>query len=228
MKTCETSFLKRYYEKNYHKLELYKNNNLILDVFFREYWNNFKSMNLTEMKKLFSDLAYIINEGRNFKDSKPDDNEDNSENIKNMRNTYLDNKLLSIANAKKSGEINVYFNVIKFKDYNGGYEEFCGVKILHYLFYGTSLYEIYTNIIQFLYYTFNEEFNRYLNEYLDEDNIFSKNVINFRTPVKLMDTDIYFESDLGFQEMLDMLNKLVENVFGNCELKILSLNRIRA
>lgn len=144
----------------------------------------------------------------------------------NFKNTHIENAIINASKLSNKSEVKVYFKNIPAKEYSLGYQNFCGIKINNFVFYNPSLFDLYPNIIDYLFIEYRCEFEKcILNESIN--NIFiSDNENIFEKSKPIIKSNLYLNLNLSFDEMITSLDRITEFMF-KTPLKVLTLCSIK-
>lgn len=141
------------------------------------------------------------------------------------KNDEIENIILSAANLSKNSEVKVYFKNIPADEYDLGYKKFCGIKVEDLVFYNPSLFDLYPKFINFIFSKINFEEKFFENEF--SEIYFSKNKKDFKKSKPLLNTNLFINLDISFNEMLKILDKITNSIYNKKVLKILTLCYIK-
>lgn len=152
----------------------------------------------------------------------------NQDNIKqDFKNEEIENIIISAAKLSNKSEVKVYFKNIPATEYNLGYEKFCGVKINDLVFYSPSLFNLYPNIINFLYINNKDIFLEKISSNKLNNNYFSFNEHNLSKSKQIMDSNLYLNLNISFDEIIKNLDMITELIYKKKVLKILIMSSIK-
>lgn len=144
-----------------------------------------------------------------------------------FKNHEIENVILSAAKLNTNSEVKVFFKNIPANKYNLGYKKFCGAKINNLVFYNPSLFNLYPKLLDFISMENNLKLiNAIENLYLDNYN-FSNTPNHFNNYKNILNTKIYMNLDLSFEEIIKILDNITEFIFGDKVLKILVISSIK-
>lgn len=145
---------------------------------------------------------------------------------KTYKNNEIENMILSAAKLSKTSEVRVYFKNIPADEYTLGYRKFCGVRINDLVFYNPSLFDLYPKLIDFIYLKHPTNFinaisKKQINVYFSNDqNQFEKSKL-------ITNTNIHVNLNISFDEMIKVLDIIVELIYNDKVLKILTVSSIK-
>lgn len=143
------------------------------------------------------------------------------------KNKEIENMILSAAKLNKNSEVKVFFKNIPAHEYNLGYKKFCGAKINNLVFYNPSLFNLYPKLLDYISVENNLKLiNSIENLYLDDYN-FSNSNTHFNNYKNILNTKIYMNLDLSFEEIIKILDDITEFIFEHKVLKILVISSIK-
>lgn len=146
---------------------------------------------------------------------------------KHCKNNEIENMILSAAKLSKNSEVRVYFKNIPADEYTLGYKKFCGVKINDLVFYNPSLFDLYPKLIDFIYLKHPNDFINAISEKQINDIYFSNNKNQFEKSKPIINTNIYINLNISFDEIIKVLDTIVESIYNNKVLKILTVSSIK-
>lgn len=154
-------------------------------------------------------------------------NKENLDIINKQYNTEIENIILSASQRNNSSEVKVYFKNIPAKEYDLGYKKFCGIKIDDLVFYNPSLFDLYPNLIDFLYIHHKDNFKNFVLENNLNDIYFSEDETLFSKNKKIIESNLYLNLNITFDEVINVLDKITKSIYGKSILKILTLSSIK-
>lgn len=154
-------------------------------------------------------------------------NKENLDIINKQYNTEIENIILSASQRNNSSEVKVYFKNIPAEEYNLGYKKFCGIKIDDLVFYNPSLFDLYPNLIDFLYIHYKDNFKNFVLENNLNDVYFSEDETLFLKNKKIIESNLYLNLNITFDEVINVLDKITKSIYGKSILKILTLSSVK-
>lgn len=154
-------------------------------------------------------------------------NKENLDIINKQYNTEIENIILSASQRNNSSEVKVYFKNIPAEEYDLGYKKFCGIKIDDLVFYNPSLFDLYPNLIDFLYIHHKDNFKNFVLENNLNDIYFSEDETLFSKNKKIIESNLYLNLNITFDEVINVLDKITKSIYGKSILKILTLSSIK-
>lgn len=154
-------------------------------------------------------------------------NKENLDLINKQYNTEIENIILSASQKNNSSEVKVYFKNIPAEEYNLGYKKFCGVKIDDLVFYNPSLFNLYPNLIDFIYIHNKDNFKNFILENNFNDIYFSEDKNHFSKNKNIIESNLYLNLNITFDEIINILDKITKSIYGKSILKILTLSSVK-
>ncbi len=154
-------------------------------------------------------------------------NKENLDIINKQYNTEIENIILSASQRNNSSEVKVYFKNIPAEEYDLGYKKFCGIKIDDLVFYNPSLFDLYPNLIDFLYIHHKDNFKNFVLENNLNDIYFSEDETLFSKNKKIIESNLYLNLNITFDEIINVLDKITKSIYGKSILKILTLSSVK-
>lgn len=145
---------------------------------------------------------------------------------KELKNNDIENLIISAATSKKNSEVTVYFKNIPAYKYNMGYEKFCGLKINNLVFYNDSLFNLYPNLLDFLYFEYSGKFLKSISKVINSEKYFSINNI-FKNSKLVKNTNLFVNLNISFNEILQILDTITEFIYDEKILNVLILSSIK-
>ena len=143
------------------------------------------------------------------------------------KNEEIENIIISAAKLSQNSEVKVFFKNIPASEYNLGYKKFCGTKINNLVFYNPSLFNLYPKLIDFLSVEYNLKLINSINLLYLNNYHFSNSKNHFKKSKNILNTNIYMNLDLDFDEIIQILDNITEYIFENKVLKILEISSIK-
>ena len=154
-------------------------------------------------------------------------NKENLDIINKQYNTEIENIILSASQRNNSSEVKVYFKNIPAEEYDLGYKKFCGIKIDDLVFYNPSLFDLYPNLIDFLYIHHKDNFKNFVLENNLNDIYFSEDETLFPKNKKIIESNLYLNLNITFDGIINVLDKITKSIYGKSILKILTLSSVK-
>lgn len=141
-----------------------------------------------------------------------------------LKNNEIENIIISASKLNNNPEVKIYFKNIPAHEYNMGYKKFCGVKVKNLAFYNPSLFDLYPKFIDYIYISNTNIFKDIiLSNHLDT-NYFSFNENSFVNHKRIINSNIYLNLDITFDEMINVLDKVTESIYDEKVLKVLIIS----
>ncbi len=151
-------------------------------------------------------------------------NNNHEKNTYNLKNEEIENIIMSAAKLSNTSEVKIYFKNIPANEYTLGYKKFCGIKINDLVFYNPSLFDLYPNIIDFLYINHKDVFNENISSPKLNNKYFSFDKKYFLKSKRIIDSNLYLNLNISFDEIIKNLDMITELIYKEKVLKILIMS----
>lgn len=144
-----------------------------------------------------------------------------------LKNTEIENVILSSANSRNNPDVTVYFKNIPANQYTLGYQKFCGLKINNLVFYNTSLFDLYPNLLDFLYFEHSTKFLDALLQIESSKEYFSQYNNVFENSKLIKNTNWFINLNISFDEIINILDNITEFIYNEKKLNVLIFSSIK-
>lgn len=154
-------------------------------------------------------------------------NSNHDKNTRDLKNEEIENIIVSAAKLSNTSEVKIYFKNIPANEYTLGYKKFCGIKINDLVFYNPSLFDLYPNIIDFLYINHKDVFNENISPHKLSNKYFSYDEKYFLKSKQIIDSNLYLNLNISFDEIIKNLDMITELIYKEKVLKILIMSSVK-